>query len=168
MKFTFGFGQISQDGARYRDAAQVAPEALVNYLKARCEPDAVVATPSGTLHAWSIGGLLCGYVDICGTEVYNAYTYHNTVSAKAMAADIVTRLGKGDLAEVATSAANLATPDYVNLTEYAAMHGVTPDTIRQRIARGRHPEAVKVGRDWLIPKDAPYRPDGRTKKEPRN
>ncbi|MDD3212065.1 MAG: hypothetical protein PHY64_00195 [Eubacteriales bacterium] len=156
MKFTFGFGQISQDGAAYRDAAQVAPEALVNYLKARCEPDAVVSTPSGTLHVWSISGLLCGFVDIDGTEIYNAYTYYNTVSAEAMAADIVARLSKGELDEVSSSAINFVASDYVTLVEYAKAHGITTNTLRQRIARGKHPEAIKPGHDWLIPRNAPY------------
>jgi len=49
----------------------------------------------------------------------------------------------------------------VTLTVYAANHGVDTSTIRHRIARGLHPEAQKIGRDWLIPMDAPYRPDGR-------
>ncbi len=59
-------------------------------------------------------------------------------------------------------------PELITITEYAALHGKAASTIRHRIMRGLHPEAVKVGRDWLIPKDAPYRPDGRAKKEPRN
>jgi hypothetical protein len=44
----------------------------------------------------------------------------------------------------------------VSIAEYAQLHGVTADTVRQRILRGQHPEAVKIGRNWCIPKDAPY------------
>lgn len=51
----------------------------------------------------------------------------------------------------------------ITIAEYAAQHGISPATMRQRIARGCHPEAVKIGRDWLIPKDAPFE-DGRRKK----
>lgn len=53
--------------------------------------------------------------------------------------------------------------DMITIAEYAAQHGISPATMRQRIARGCHPEAVKIGRDWLIPKDAPFE-DGRRKK----
>lgn len=46
--------------------------------------------------------------------------------------------------------------DLITVTEYAKQHGVDPSTMRHRIARGMHPEAVKIGRDWFIPKDAPF------------
>ena len=59
------------------------------------------------------------------------------------------------------------TNDLIPIAVYSANHGVDPSNIRHRIARGLHPEAQKIGRDWLIPKDAPYRPDGR-KKRPRD
>ena len=57
--------------------------------------------------------------------------------------------------------------DLIPIADYAAAHGITPDTMRQRIARGLHPEAVKMAGVWLIDKEAPYRPDGR-KKRPRD
>ena len=44
----------------------------------------------------------------------------------------------------------------ISIAEYAQMHGVTPDTVRQKILRGNLPEAVKIGRNWCIPEDAPY------------
>ena len=57
--------------------------------------------------------------------------------------------------------------DLISIADYAAAHGITPATMRQRIARGLHPEAVKMAGVWLIPRDAPYRPDQR-KKGPRD
>ena len=54
----------------------------------------------------------------------------------------------------------------ISLAEYAALHGLKPDTINHRIKRGLHPEAVKIGRNWAIPRDAELRPDKR-KKDPR-
>lgn len=47
-------------------------------------------------------------------------------------------------------------PDLIPITQYAALHGVTTATMRQRISRGLHPDAVKFGRDWLIPRDSPF------------
>ena len=46
--------------------------------------------------------------------------------------------------------------DYIPLTEYAARNSVTPSAVRRKCLRGNVPGAVKVGRDWLIPADAPY------------
>ena len=51
----------------------------------------------------------------------------------------------------------------IPIAEYATLHSLKPDTIKKRIKRGLHPEAVKLGRDWMIPMDAPLRPDGRKK-----
>lgn len=42
------------------------------------------------------------------------------------------------------------------LTEYAALVGRSPVSVRQKCQRGAVPGAVKLGRDWLIPRDAPY------------
>lgn len=50
----------------------------------------------------------------------------------------------------------------IPINEYAAKIGKAPTTIRQRCQRGTLPGAVKIGRDWLIPADAPY-PDNRVK-----
>ena len=42
------------------------------------------------------------------------------------------------------------------LNEYAARIGKAPRTVRQKCTLGYLPGAVKIGRDWLIPADAPY------------
>lgn len=44
---------------------------------------------------------------------------------------------------------------YVTVKEFANLNGILPNTVRQKILRGSL-KAVKVGRDWLIEKDAPY------------
>ncbi|NMD38171.1 MAG: helix-turn-helix domain-containing protein [Christensenellaceae bacterium] len=45
----------------------------------------------------------------------------------------------------------------IPLKEYAEIVGVAPSTIRHKIRRGNFPEAVKLGRDWYVPKDTPYK-----------
>ena len=50
--------------------------------------------------------------------------------------------------------------DYITLAEYAAQHGKSRFTVVQKCQRGTLPGAVKVGRNWLIPRNAPY-PDKR-------
>jgi hypothetical protein len=42
------------------------------------------------------------------------------------------------------------------LPEYAARIGLTPCAVRRKCLRGTLPGAVKIGRDWLIPSEAPY------------
>ena len=54
--------------------------------------------------------------------------------------------------------------NYISLSEYAELHGVTADTIRQRVLRGRHTTAIKVGRNWIIDKNEPFT-DKRKKEE---
>lgn len=44
----------------------------------------------------------------------------------------------------------------ISLREYAELHGVTPDTIRQKVLRGGFTTAQKIGRNWVIDKDEPY------------
>lgn len=44
----------------------------------------------------------------------------------------------------------------IPISEYAARIGRDPATVRQKILRGALPGAVKLGRDWFIPADAPY------------
>lgn len=44
----------------------------------------------------------------------------------------------------------------ITLAKYAKDHEVNVATIRQRIRRGIHPEAAKIGGVWYIPSDAPY------------
>lgn len=46
--------------------------------------------------------------------------------------------------------------DLIPLKLYAERQGVSPATVRQKILRGHLPQAVKLGRDWLIPAGAPY------------
>lgn len=50
----------------------------------------------------------------------------------------------------------------ISINEYAARIGKSTTTVRQKCQRGTLPGAVKIGRDWLIPDDAPY-PDNRVK-----
>lgn len=44
----------------------------------------------------------------------------------------------------------------IPITEYASMIGKSPVSVRQKCQRGMLSGAVKLGRDWLIPADAPY------------
>jgi hypothetical protein len=46
--------------------------------------------------------------------------------------------------------------DYISLAEYAQMHGVSPDTVRQKVLRGGFKSAKKIGRNWVIDKSEPY------------
>lgn len=45
--------------------------------------------------------------------------------------------------------------EYITIKEYAKLHDIRPDTVRQKILRGNLP-AVKMGRDWVIDKNEPY------------
>ena len=54
------------------------------------------------------------------------------------------------------------TIDLIPITEYAARTGRNPIVVRQKCQRGTLPGAVKLGRDWFVPADAPY-PDTRVK-----
>ena len=44
----------------------------------------------------------------------------------------------------------------LKLADYAAKIGRDPANVRQKILLGGLPSAVKMGRDWFIPADAPY------------
>ena len=46
--------------------------------------------------------------------------------------------------------------DLIPIAQYAAQLGLTANAIRRRCIRGTLPGAVKMGRDWFIPADAPY------------
>lgn len=49
------------------------------------------------------------------------------------------------------------TPDnLITIAEYADRIGKAPRSVRQKCQLGTLPAAVKIGRDWLIPADAPY------------
>ena len=50
----------------------------------------------------------------------------------------------------------------ISLAEYAELHGVKADTVRQKILRGNL-KAKKIGRNWVIDKNEPYI-DNRVKK----
>lgn len=52
--------------------------------------------------------------------------------------------------------------EMLTISQYAARIGKAPRSVRQKCQAGTLPGAVKVGRDWLIPADAPY-PDERIK-----
>ena len=52
--------------------------------------------------------------------------------------------------------------EMLTISQYAARIGKAPRSVRQKCQAGTLPGAVKVGRDWLIPADAPY-PDERSK-----
>ncbi len=54
--------------------------------------------------------------------------------------------------------------ELISLAEYAKLHGVTPDTVRQRANRGVFKTARKIGRNWVIDKNEPYI-DNRKKKK---
>ena len=46
--------------------------------------------------------------------------------------------------------------DLIPIAQYAEDHGLTANAIRRRCIRGTLPGAVKIGRDWFIPADAPH------------
>lgn len=54
------------------------------------------------------------------------------------------------------------TNSLIPITDYAAKIGKSPRSVRQKCQLGTLPGAIKIGRDWLIPADAPY-PDARIK-----
>lgn len=54
--------------------------------------------------------------------------------------------------------------DYISLTEYARLNGITPITARQRAERGAFKTAQKIGRNWVIDKNEPL-VDHRKRKE---
>lgn len=45
--------------------------------------------------------------------------------------------------------------ELISLAEYAKMHGVAPDTVRQKVLRGNL-KATKIGRNWVVDKEEPY------------
>ena len=52
--------------------------------------------------------------------------------------------------------------DLLPIAEYAALVNRSVSAVRQKCQRGTLPGAVKLGRDWFIPPDAPY-PDERVR-----
>lgn len=53
--------------------------------------------------------------------------------------------------------------DYMTLREASKKWGISPRQINYYCSEGRIPGAEKMGRVWLIPKDAEKPIDGRTK-----
>ncbi len=53
--------------------------------------------------------------------------------------------------------------DYVKINDIAARWGVSPRRVQTLCSAGRIEGAVRFGRDWMIPRDAPRPTDGRTK-----
>ncbi|MBQ8248131.1 MAG: hypothetical protein IJZ42_13465 [Lachnospiraceae bacterium] len=51
----------------------------------------------------------------------------------------------------------------ITAQEYADMYGKSVEQIKVFCRKGRLSGAVKIGRDWLIPSDAPYPADNRVK-----
>lgn len=45
--------------------------------------------------------------------------------------------------------------DLISIADYAELHGVKADTVRQKILRGKL-DAVKIGRNWCIARKTPY------------
>lgn len=52
--------------------------------------------------------------------------------------------------------------DMIPIAEYAKQIGKATITVADKCRRGNLPGAVKIGRDWFVPKDAEY-PDFRVK-----
>ena len=44
----------------------------------------------------------------------------------------------------------------LTIAEYSARISKSPRSVRQKCQLGTLPGAVKIGRDWLIPANAPY------------
>jgi len=53
--------------------------------------------------------------------------------------------------------------NYITVKDYALKYGVAERTVRQKLQGNKIPGAQKIGRDWLIPADAPYPEDSRLK-----
>ena len=52
--------------------------------------------------------------------------------------------------------------DLIPVAEYAEKIGKAKNSVADKCRRGSLPGARKIGRDWFVPKDAPY-PDLRIK-----
>jgi excisionase family DNA binding protein len=53
--------------------------------------------------------------------------------------------------------------DWITPQQAAEQRGITDRRIQELCAKGLVSGAVRLGRDWLIPKDTPKLLDGRTK-----
>lgn len=45
--------------------------------------------------------------------------------------------------------------ELISLKEWAEMQGISPDTARQNVLRGKYKTAKKIGRNWVIDKNEP-------------
>ena len=53
--------------------------------------------------------------------------------------------------------------DWISPKDAAAKWGITLRQVQSLCSRGKIKDATRIGREWLIPKDAPKPIDGRTK-----
>lgn len=65
--------------------------------------------------------------------------------------------------KILLEANTLNTFNMITAQEYADMYGKSVEQIKVFCRKGRLSGAVKLGRDWLIPSDAPYPADNRVK-----
>ena len=56
---------------------------------------------------------------------------------------------------------NAALPNMITAAAYAKLHGRSVEQIKVLCRRERIAGAIKMGRDWLVPSDAPYPVDQR-------
>jgi len=56
---------------------------------------------------------------------------------------------------------NYTIEDLIRASDYAKKHNRSVEQIKVLCRAGRIPGATKIGRDWVIPKDAPYPEDWR-------
>jgi len=88
-------------------------------------------------------------------EIINVYGRDFTAAKKKEIED-----SRGEMDELRRDYAYIS--GLIPIKVYAAKIGIDPATIRQKIARGGVPQAVKLGRDWLVPRDMVWT-DGRRK-----
>jgi hypothetical protein len=53
--------------------------------------------------------------------------------------------------------------EWISPKQVAELWGITERQVQYLCARGKITDAQRIGRTWLIPKNAPKPPDGRTK-----
>lgn len=58
-------------------------------------------------------------------------------------------------------ASNAALDNLLTVAEYAQLYNKSVEQVKVFCRTGRIPEAKKIGRDWVIPSDAPYPVDNR-------
>jgi excisionase family DNA binding protein len=53
--------------------------------------------------------------------------------------------------------------EWISPKQAAESWGITERQVQSLCTQGKIPDIARIGRTWLIPKDAPKPPDGRTK-----